>query len=82
MPRSSSLPQQQWQVRAFQRLDRGLFVDAEHDRVLGRIQVEADDIFDLGRAFWVLADLVIAPTIEAGRPGYSAYGEMAGRSSV
>ena len=33
---------------AIQGLDLGLLVDAEHDRVLRRVQIEADDVADLG----------------------------------
>jgi hypothetical protein len=32
---------------AIQRLDLGLLIDAQHDRALGRVQVEPDDVADL-----------------------------------
>ena len=31
-----------------ERLDLGLLVDAEHDGTVGRVEVEADDVPDLG----------------------------------
>jgi len=39
----------QWQhrCRAVERLDLGLLVDAEHDRSLGRIEIEPDDVAHL-----------------------------------
>lgn len=43
-------------LRAFERLDRRLFVDGEHDGVFGRCQVEPDDLGGLGRELGVVAD--------------------------
>ena len=40
--------QREGRLRALQRLNRGLLVDTEHNRVLGRVEVEPDDIGDLG----------------------------------
>ena len=40
--------QRQGRLRALQRLNRGLLVDTEDDGVLGRLEVEPDDIGDLG----------------------------------
>ena len=37
----------QRRLRAIQRLDLGLLVHAQHDRSLGRVQVQADDIGEL-----------------------------------
>ena len=51
-------PQRQGRLRSFQRLNRGLLVDAEHDRVVGRVEVESDDIADLGGEGRVATDLV------------------------
>src|SRR4029077_12186754 len=47
-----SVGQPQVALHPLQRLDRGLFVDADDDRVLGRRHVEPDD---LGGKFWVVA---------------------------
>ncbi len=43
-------PGPDWQdrLRAVQRLDLRLLIHAQHDRVLRRIEVEADDVADLG----------------------------------
>jgi hypothetical protein len=38
---------------ALERLDRRLLIDREHDRVLGRCQVQADDVGRLGRELGV-----------------------------
>jgi hypothetical protein len=42
---------------ALQGLDLGLLVDAEHDRALGWVQVEPDDVVDLGGQFRVGGEL-------------------------
>jgi hypothetical protein len=42
---------------AFQRLDLGLLVHAQHDRVLGRVQVQPDHVADLGRKLRVGGEL-------------------------
>ena len=42
---------------AVERLDLGLLVDAEHDGALGRVEVEADDVADLGDELRVLGEL-------------------------
>ena len=42
---------------AFQGLDLGLLVHAEDDRPLGRLQVQADDVVDLGRQLRVGGEL-------------------------
>jgi hypothetical protein len=42
---------------AFQRLDLGLLVHTEDDRPLGWVQVEPDDVVDLGREVRVGGDL-------------------------
>ena len=39
--------QRQARLCAVERLDLALFVDAEHQRTVGRVQVEADDVGDL-----------------------------------
>jgi hypothetical protein len=44
MSRCPSLPQRQWQPRTLERLDRGLLVDAKHDRVVGWVEVQPADI--------------------------------------
>lgn len=43
--------------RQGQALDRRLLVNREHQRVLGRIDIEADDILDFGGEFWVVRQL-------------------------
>ena len=40
-------PERQNRLRAFQRLNLALLVDAQHDSVIGRIEVEANDVPDL-----------------------------------
>ena len=40
-------PERQHRLRAFQRLNLALLVDAQHDGVIGWIEVEADDVPDL-----------------------------------
>ena len=44
-----SVSQPQWQdrLRSFERLDLGLLVDAQHDGIVGRVEVEAEDIANL-----------------------------------
>src|SRR5664279_3260395 len=42
-------------LRAFERLDRGLFVDRQYDGVLGRGHVEADDLGRLGHEVGIVA---------------------------
>ena len=46
------------QLRALQRLNRGLLVDAQHHGMLGRVEVETDDVVDLGDELRVPTDLV------------------------
>ena len=50
-------------LRALQRLDRGLLVDADHDRVFRRRQVQADHIGGLGGKVGVVA---LAPGLAPG----------------
>jgi hypothetical protein len=50
-----SVGQPQVSLRSLQRLDRGLFVDADDDRVLGRRYVEPDDFGGLGGKLGVVA---------------------------
>ena len=50
-----SVGQPQVSLRSLQRLDRGLFVDADDDRVLGRRHVEPDDFGGLGGKLGVVA---------------------------
>jgi hypothetical protein len=55
--------QQVWRfLRAFERLNGRLFVDREHDGVVGRGHVELDDLGRLGRKLRVVAD---APRLAA-----------------
>jgi hypothetical protein len=44
--------------RSLQGLDRGLLVDAQYDRVVRRVEVEPEDVVDLGREVRVAADFV------------------------
>jgi hypothetical protein len=60
-----------WQDRrsAVQRLDLGLLVDAQHDRALGWVQVQPDDVSDLGDELRVLGELpdILAVRLKAER---------------
>jgi hypothetical protein len=47
MAHGTPLTERQRELRAFERLNLRFLVDAEDDRVVRRIQVEADDIADL-----------------------------------
>lgn len=40
-------PQRQDRLGSFERLDLGLLIDAQHDGVVGRVEVEANDITHL-----------------------------------
>ena len=42
-------------LRPLQGLDRGLLIDAEHDGLAGRVDIEADDIGCLGGKIWIVA---------------------------
>jgi hypothetical protein len=42
---------------AIQRLDLGLVVDREHDRMLGRVDLQADDVLELGDEVRILGAL-------------------------
>jgi len=50
----------QWEdrVQPIQRLDRRLFIHAEHGRVLRRVQIEPDDIGCFAFKLWVVASHV------------------------
>ena len=50
-------PDRQDRLGAVQRLDLGLLIDAQHDRVARRVQVEADDVADLGLQLGVGGEL-------------------------
>jgi hypothetical protein len=57
-PRAApALFQRQSRLSAVQRLNLALLVNAQHYRVLGRIQVEPDDIGKLPGKLWITADL-------------------------
>jgi hypothetical protein len=43
-------------LRALERLDGRLFVDGEHDGVVGRGHIEPDNLGRLGREFGIVAD--------------------------
>ena len=59
---------------ALQRLDRGLFVNADDDRVLGRCQVEPDHIGGLGDELGIIAqDLRPARSIFCARRKRQTY---------
>ena len=55
---------------AIQGLDLGLLVDAEHDGALGRVEVEPDDVADLGDELRVLGELpgLLAMRLQPERP--------------
>ena len=53
-------PHRQDRRRAVQRLDLGLLVHAQHDGALGRVQVEADDVSDLGHELRIAASLNVS----------------------
>jgi hypothetical protein len=63
-----SLPERKDRLGSIQRLDLGLFVHAEHEGVLGWIEVEADDVPELllevlvGTEFVVLQSVGLEPT--------------------
>ena len=44
LPRRDARPHRQQGPRAIQRLDLTLFIQAEHERVVGRIQIETDNV--------------------------------------
>jgi hypothetical protein len=50
-------PHRQDRRRAVQRLDLGLLVHAQHDGALGRVEVEADDVSDLGHELRIARQL-------------------------
>jgi hypothetical protein len=50
--------QRKGQLRAFQRLNRRLLVDAQHHGMLGRVEVQPDDIGYLRGELRIAADLV------------------------
>jgi hypothetical protein len=54
----TSIGQLEIPLRPLQRLDRGLFVDAEHNGLFGRSDIEADDVGGFGREVRVV---VLAP---------------------
>jgi hypothetical protein len=58
----AAVGQAQVALCAIERLDRGLLVDTEHNRVFRRRKVEADDIGSFGRELWILA---LAPALAA-----------------
>ena len=45
--RGAALLERQARLGPVERLDLGLFIDAEHDRAIRRVEVEPDDIGDL-----------------------------------
>jgi hypothetical protein len=51
----AAIGQLQIALRSLQSLDRGLFVHAEHNRLLGRGDIEADNIGGFGRKVRVVA---------------------------
>ena len=50
----------QHRLGAIQRLDLGLLIDAEHDGVLRGVEVEADDVGDLGDQFGSVENLNVS----------------------
>ena len=55
---------------AIERLDLGLLIDAQHDRALGRVEIEPDDVADLVDELRVLGQLpgLLAVRLEPERP--------------
>ena len=53
-----------------ERLDLGLLIDAEHDRALGRVEIEPDDVADLVDELRVLGELpgLLAVRLQPERP--------------
>ena len=47
----------QSRLRTVERLNLALFIDAEHDRLLRRVHIEADDILHFGSKRWIVGDL-------------------------
>jgi len=60
-------------------LDLALLIDAEHDRLLGRVQVEADDVADLGLELGVGRELerLALPGLQAEAPPAPGHGGIA-----
>ena len=55
--RRAPLLEGQTRLGPIERLDLGLLVDAQHDRTVGRVEVEADDLSNLLLEHWVVRDL-------------------------
>src|SRR5215472_14419298 len=53
----TSLLHRQPRLGAVQRLDLAFLIDRENDGVVGRIDVEADDLFELGRELGIIRQL-------------------------
>ena len=55
---------------AIQRLDLGLLIDAEHDGALGRVEIEPDDVADLGDELRIPGELerLLAVRLQPERP--------------
>ena len=53
----ASLLHRQPRLGAVQRLDLAFLIDRENDGVVGRIDVEADDLFELGRELRIIRQL-------------------------
>ncbi len=56
--RREALAQWEGKLRAFQRLNRRLLVDAQDSRVGGRIEVQTDDVMHLGQELGIATHLV------------------------
>src|ERR1700723_262895 len=54
---STSLLHRQPRLGAVQRLDLAFLIDRENDGVVGRVDVEADDLFELGRKLGIVGQL-------------------------
>ena len=53
----TSLLHRQPRLGAVQRLDLAFLIDRENDGVVGRVDVEADDLFELGRKLGIVGQL-------------------------
>src|SRR5260221_7314158 len=54
---SSALLHRQARLRATERLNLAFLVDAEHNRLVGRVEVEPDDVDHFFSEFWIVGEL-------------------------
>src|SRR6202521_5481920 len=54
---STALLHRQARLRAIERLNLAFLVDAEHNRLVGRVEVEPDDVDHFFSEFWIVGEL-------------------------